>query len=212
VAALEDKCDREIAEAKKVCPEHLCCSAWLLSLHGICIMPSHLRVFRSQVRAQLQREELEVEEVFESEINEISGNMDTCEILAQHNKRYLSRLEQQLKQNQERIEIDTLNRADYEELKQVACSLRRLSLVSSQFACCSGWKRKRSWCVAAWSCRNVTCTRSLPIGGSFRTSVTRRLVACVLISRRWLTASQSRSNHCVSTRASARRYRVRFRS
>jgi hypothetical protein len=42
--------------------------------------------------------------------------------------------------------------------------------------------------------------------------VTRRLVACVLISRRWLTASQSRSNHCVSTRASARRYRVRFRS
>ncbi len=87
VAALEEKCEREIAEAEKV-------------------------------KAQLQREEMEVEEVFESEINEISGNMDTCAILAQHNKRYLSRLEQQLKQNQERIEIDSLNRADYEELKQ----------------------------------------------------------------------------------------------
>jgi DNA repair exonuclease SbcCD ATPase subunit len=87
VTALEEKCEREIAEAEKV-------------------------------KSQLQREELEVEEVFESEINEISGNMDTCAILAQHNKRYLSRLEQQLKQNQERIEIDTLNRADYEELKQ----------------------------------------------------------------------------------------------
>lgn len=86
VAALEEKCEKEMAEAEKV-------------------------------KAQLQREELEVEEVFESEINEISGNMDTCAILAQHNKRYLSRIEQQLKQNQERIEIDSLNRADYEEMK-----------------------------------------------------------------------------------------------
>ena len=72
-----------------------------------------------QVKAQLKIEELEVEEVFESEINEISGSMDTCTILAQHNKRYLSRLDQQLKQNQERMDVDTLNRADYEELKKV---------------------------------------------------------------------------------------------